>query len=183
MNLENTNWIKGIFVWLILFSHKSSYGNCNNYLFCQIILNFGQTIVSIFLFYLGYGIYESIKKKGFNYVKILPTKSFILFIKFQIILLIFLVKNIFILKIKVTLTKYILSICFIEHIGNSNWFSFTIIFNYLYSHPYFRIFKNKYFFGILLLSFFCFLHVLFSFNYFYPKHFYSVDNILCFILG
>ena len=78
-------------------------------------------------FYSGYGIFESIKKKGILYVKFLPKKATILFIKFQLILLIFLVNNA-LLGFNINIKKYCLSIIFISSIGNSNWFAFTIIF-------------------------------------------------------
>ena len=86
MNLENTNSIKGIFVWLIIFCHKSGYGIKMKYLYIKILGYFGQKVVSMFLFYSGFGIYESIKKKGKIYIKTIPRKATILFIKYQIIL-------------------------------------------------------------------------------------------------
>lgn len=36
MELNNTNAIKGIFVWLIIFRHKTAYGNYEKYLFIKI---------------------------------------------------------------------------------------------------------------------------------------------------
>ena len=89
-------------------------------------------MVSLFFFYSGYGIFESIKKKGILYVKFLPKKATILFIKFQLILLIFLVNNA-LLGFNINIKNYCLSIIFISSIGNSNWFAFTIILLYLYT--------------------------------------------------
>ena len=64
MDLKYTQPIKGIFVWFIIIRHYLSYYKANNnYLYRQIIKYFDQKIVSLFLFYSGFGIYESIKKK------------------------------------------------------------------------------------------------------------------------
>ena len=75
-------------------------------------------MVSIFLFYSGFGIFESIKNKGISYVKTLLKKAVILFIKFQLSLLIFLLNNLF-LGIKLPLKQYLLAIIFKCGIGNS----------------------------------------------------------------
>ena len=123
------------------------------------------------------------KKRGINYVSTLPIKAIILFIKSQLIILIYLATNIFILKNQITLKRYILSVIFKSGLGNSNWFAFTIIVLYLYSYLSFRFIKNKISFGILILCFLCFLHVIFVFKYFYPKQYYTVDTVLCFISG
>ena len=51
--------VKGIFVWLILFCHKRSYGNNKYYIYLIIIGKLGQKVVSMFLFYSSFGICES----------------------------------------------------------------------------------------------------------------------------
>ena len=151
MKLDNTNSIKGIFVWLIIFCHKKKYGIKKKYLFIKIVRNLGQKVVSMFLFYSGYGIYESIKNKGNQYSKTLPYKATIIFLKSQIIILMFLAANIFIFKIKIGLKTYLLSVIFKSSLGNSNWFAFTIIILYFYSYLSFRFIKYKIFFGIIIL--------------------------------
>ena len=183
MELEDTNCIKGIFVWLIIFCHKISYGNQKKYLYYKIAYNLGQKVVSIFFFYSSFGICESIKKKGFDYTKTLKNKAIIIFLKSQIIILMFLITNIFILKNKVTLQTYILSIIFKSSLGNSNWFAFTIIILYFYSYFSFGLAKNNIFLGIIIISLLCFLHTKIVYFYYYPKKIYAVDTILCFVIG
>jgi len=183
MGLENANSIKGIFVWLIIFHHKSVYGIKKNYIYLNITRNLGQKIVSMFLFYSGFGIYESLKTKGENYPRSLLTKAFNLFIKSQIILIIYLIANIFIFKYKITLKIYFLSVIFKSSLGNSNWFAFTIIILYSYSYLSFRFVKNQIFIGIIIISIICFLHVKLVYNFYYPKKIYSVDTVLCFVFG
>lgn len=183
MKIENTSSIKGIFVWLIIFCHKSSYGVKSSYLFRKILFNLGQKVVSLFFFYSGFGIYENVKKKGVNYAKTLPNKAIILFLKFQIILLMYLITNVFILNKTITLKIYLLSFIFKLSLGNSNWFSFSIIMFYLYAFLSFGSLNNKNFIGIILISIICFFHTKLVFNYFYPKSYYAVDTVLCFVVG
>ena len=65
LSKERTTMINGIFVVIVLFSHFNSYATSDiavdkiYYLFFKI----GQLTVTPFLFYSGYGIYESIKNK------------------------------------------------------------------------------------------------------------------------
>ena len=185
MNLENTSSIKGIFVWMIILSHNKSYYKINyNYLYIKILNCLKQKIVSLFFFYSGYGILESIKKKGLKYPESLPKKAIILFIKFQLILLLFIINNL-LLGIKMSVNQYLLSIIFIGSIGNSNWFAYTIICFYFYSFFSFGLIKtnNILFIGIIIISIICYFHGYFTYNFFYPKNLYAVDNILCFLLG
>ena len=74
---------------------------------------------------------------------------------------------------------------FKSNIGNSNWFAFTIICLYIISYLSFRFIKRKknFIIGFFIINILCILHIYFVFNYFYPKKTYSVDNILCFIIG
>ena len=183
MELENTNSIRGIFVWLIIFCHKTKYGVDKNYYFKTIIHYLGQQVVAVFFFYSGFGIFESLKKKGNLYSKTLPQKACILFIKFQLILLIFLVANILVLNNKIRLKKYLESIIFRNSLGNSNWFAFTIIIFYIYSYFSFRFITYRLPFGLIIISFLCFLHSIFVFYYYYPKTIYAVDTILSFVSG
>jgi len=185
MELKNTNAIKGIFVWMIVLSHYRGYYKSNKIYIYRTILNYlGQKMVSLFLFYSGFGIYESIKNKGIKYIRTLPRKIIILFIKTQIIIFIFFLNNL-LLGIKTKLKNYFLSIIFISSIGNSNWFAFTIISFYFYAFISFIFIKNekKFFLGILIITIINFFHVFFVYNYFYPKMRFTIDNTLCFIIG
>ena len=185
MGLKYTNSIKGIFVWIIFMQHYRNYYTKNiKYIYHRILNNLGQKMVSLFLFYSGYGIFESFKKKGIEYIKTLPKKALVLYIKFNLILLIFFLNNI-ILNNKITLKKYILSMIFISDIGNSNWFAFTIIFFYIYCFISFRPIKNSNYIliGIVLITIICIIHFHLVYQYFYPNKLYSIDNTFCFLFG
>ena len=208
MSLENTGSIKGIFVWIIIFCHKRDYIIKKKYIFILIIKNLHQNMVAMFLFYSGFGIYESLKKKGINYSKTLLNKAIkwkihifsiilnrinktnfnihdykdILFLKAQIIILLYLTVNILVVKKKITLNQYLLSIIFYKTLGNSNWFAFTIIAFYLYSYVSFRFIKNIKF-GIIIITHICILHIIFVYNLYYPKNVLPTETTLCFISG
>ena len=184
MDIKNTNQIKGIFVWMILIFHYSSYYKNNIYKYRLILNYFGSKAVSLFFFYSSFGIGESIKNKGKDYIKTLPKKIIILFIKSQLIILIYLIINI-ILKIKITLKKYLLSIIFKSAIGNGNWFAFTILALYFYSYISFFFIKAKshIFVGIIIVNIICIFHIYFVYYLYYPKKGHTVGNILCFIIG
>ena len=83
IELKNTIPIKGIFVWMIILYHYIHYYRRENYkyIYEEILNNFSQKVFSMFLFYSGFGLYESIKKKTNKYVKTLLIKSLIIFIK------------------------------------------------------------------------------------------------------
>jgi peptidoglycan/LPS O-acetylase OafA/YrhL len=138
----------------------------------------------MFLFYSGYGIYESIKKKGNKYSKSLLIKSLIIFIKSQLIILIFALRCI-IYKKKITFKKYALAVFLYSSIGNSNWFAYTIILFYIYAFLSFVFIKNKKYnyLGIIFITILCYLHGNFTYFYYYKRKRYAVDNILPFILG
>ncbi len=185
MDLNNTSSIKGIFVWIIVLQHyRGYYRRDPNYIYHKILNCTRQKMVSIFLFYSGYGIYESIKKNGFNYVMKLPKKGIILLIKFEIILCFYLLINL-ILRIKISFNRYLLAIIFKVGIGNSYWFSFTIISFYLYSYLSFRfIKKTKFIFaGIFFINVISLLHIILIYNFYHQNSLPSVDNILCFNIG
>lgn len=183
MDLKNTSSIKGIFVWLIIFHHKKEYGMKKNYIFDKITAYFGQKLVSMFLFYSGFGIYFSVKKKGINYVKTLPQKAIIIFIKSQIIILMFLITNIFLLKHKISFKLYLFAIIFKSSLGNSFWFAFTIIILYFYAYLSFRFVGTKIFIGIFIINSICILHIILVYNFYYPKMIIAVDTVLCFVFG
>jgi len=185
IDLKNTFSVKGIFVWLIFLRHYIQYyKRKNRYTYETILVCFGQKIVSMFLFYSGYGIYESFKKKGNKYSKSLLTKSLIIFIKSELIILIFVLKCI-IYKNRINLKNYILAAFFYTSIGNSNWFAYTIILFYIYASLSFVFIKNKKYnyLGIIFITILCFLHGNFTYFIYLKKLRFAVDNILPFILG
>ena len=76
LSMRTTNSLRGIFIMLVMLSHFKSY--CSPYTATldviggRISTELGQLIVVMFLFYSGYGVCESIQKKGSGYVRSFP---------------------------------------------------------------------------------------------------------------
>ena len=69
ISIRQTNVIKGIFVILVLLSHGSSYLNLTGVLdtpYKSLQSHLGQMVVSMFLFYSGFGMIKSIMKKRYK---------------------------------------------------------------------------------------------------------------------
>ena len=185
IDLKNTFSVKGIFVWMIIFKHYSGYFKRKNlYIYEIIVRHLDQRVVSMFLFYSGYGIYESIKIKGNKYSKSLLTKSLIIFIKSELMILIFVLRSIIYRK-EITIKDYILSSFFFSTIDNDIWFTYTIILFYIYAFFSFTFIKNKKhnYLGIIFITIICILHGYFTYFFYLKKQRVGVDNILPFILG
>ena len=134
LSLEHTNVIKGIFVILVIFLHSSQYLSLSGmydepYMIFKHFM--GQMIVSVFLFYSGYGVMTSLSKKGFSYVKTIPTRRLIkVLINFDIAVLLYLLLD-FALGQSFDLKTILLSLIAWENIGNSNWYILAILGLYL----------------------------------------------------
>lgn len=127
---KSTNAIKGIFAVIILFSHMRGYITLNDTLadnsFSMILSHIGQLMVVMYLFYSGFGIVESMKRKP-NYFETYPKKRILkTLLHFDLAVLCFLVLSI-VIGTKYFVIDYIT--CWIGwgSIGNSNWFIFDIL--------------------------------------------------------
>ena len=134
ISIDTTTNIKGIFVILVFISHFSQYVDLGG-VYDQPYLDFknhiNQMVVAPFLFYSGFGIMESIKNKGFNYVKSVPSKRFLnLLINFDIAIVLFLITNFF-LNRSYDIKTILLSLIGWKNVGNSNWYIFVTFVLYL----------------------------------------------------
>ena len=146
LSKENTNCIKGIFILIVFYSHLCTYipyQHSKDFLMYDLRSFLGQLMVTMFLFYSGYGIYESIKKKKSNYVNNIPIKRILItLLNFDIAVLTFAVVNQLIGNGK-TLEEILLALTGWGGIGNSNWYIFAILFLYLSTYISFKIFDNS----------------------------------------
>lgn len=134
LSYDMTNAVKGIFILLVFMRHANQYILGSGYDFNSygdaLLLNInsclGQSIVTLFLFYSGYGVMESIKKKGDEYITSFPRKRVLsLLINFDIAVLLY-VFVVVLLNNHVTVKQCILSLFAWESVGNSNWYIFVI---------------------------------------------------------
>lgn len=136
---ERTNSIKGIFILLVFFRHIDpyikkegySYDSVGDAAFSFILSSLGQLIVVMFLFYSGYGVMESIKKKGVSYISSFPKRRILTtLLNFDVAVCAFLIIDL-LLDREVSMSQFFLSLLAWESIGNSNWYIFVVLICYL----------------------------------------------------
>jgi len=190
LSFDTTNSIKGIFIALVFINHIIPYILDSGYvfddslgskLFTFIRLHIGQWIVAMFLFYSGYGVMESIQKKGNDYITALPRKRILTtLVNFDIAVVLFAIVSFFTPN-NYTIKEYLLSFIGWESVGNSNWYIFVIILCYVITFFSFRkykgvnICKHVSIIGCLILV------TIFLLSYFKDSWWY--DTMLCFALG
>ena len=133
MSISQTSAINGFFVAIIFFQHFQTYISHNvydkTYLSLPIVTT--QLIVVSFLFFSGYGLMESKKKKGYSYIKKLPTQRFLkVYFEFAIAICLFLLTN-WILGTTFSAKRILLSFVGWDTVGNSNWYMFATFWFYI----------------------------------------------------
>lgn len=134
LDKKSTTAINGIFVIMIVFSHYSQYANFagiydESYLILREHLN--QMVVATFLFYSGYGMMESLHRKGKAYVLGVPGKFLKLLFTFDVAVLLYLILDIC-LKMEYPLSTILLAFTSWVAIGNSNWYITAILLLYVF---------------------------------------------------
>ncbi|MDL2276707.1 acyltransferase family protein [Breznakia sp. OttesenSCG-928-G09] len=168
-----TTRINGIFVFLVFLSHFSYYIPLNTSLdapFKTFHGLLGQLIVVSFLFYSGYGIMESIKKKGTPYVNTILSNRFLrLLIMFDIAILLFLLTDYF-LGYTFDLKTILLSFIGYESVMNSNWYIFVILILYLLTFISFKVTKNHYYLSAIIQTILCIIFIKIMIDIGKPHH-------------
>lgn len=145
LSRSDTTAVKGIFVFMVFMSHFTQYYQMNTAFdnpYKWLKSNSGQLVVVMFLFYSGYGIYESLKRKGADYIKTFPVNRCLkTLLHLDIAVIIYLIFDLIIGQ-KVTAVNFLLSLVAWKGIGNSNWFMFAIIVQYLLVYIAFTIFRK-----------------------------------------
>lgn len=181
---EQTQAIKGIFVITIFFSHFCSYVFFDKWFdipmksYCSWL---GQLMVVPFLFYSGYGIFESVKKKGRDYIKTFPKKRILkTLVHFDFAILLFLIYDFFFAPEYLSLLKILLSFIAWNSIGNSNWFIFAILCAYVFSYLSLYFTRGNLLKSFISITVLCFFYIAVVSRF---KGGYWVDTILSFPLG
>lgn len=190
LSFDTTNAVKGIFIALVFIKHATPYIFKSGYVFDDSLLSraflfvnaqVGQWIVAMFLFYSGFGIMESIKKKGLPYVHTIPRKRILTtLINFDIAVALFAVIALFLHK-DYPLMTYLLSFIGWEAVGNSNWYIFVIILCYLMVYLCFRTAEDGEYTMGAVICFFLLCISAFFLSRVKPSWWY--DTILCFCVG
>ena len=137
MSMESTTMIKGVFILIIFLTHGEGYltlgSGLDTTLWQYVRMGLGQSVVTMFFLYSGYGIMESFKKKGEAYIKGFPKYRLLkVLIHFDIAVLLFCLMQ---LAFGETYTPSHVLLSFIgwTSMGNSNWFIFDILVAYAIS--------------------------------------------------
>ena len=127
---EATTSVNGVFILIVFISHLRTYMDLQPGLE-WVMKAFSQLMVAMFLFYSGFGVMESIQKKGMSYVKKIPIHRVlhVLAIFIPAVLLYALLD--LILDIPFTTGQFFLSLIAWLNLGNSNWYIFVILCLYL----------------------------------------------------
>ena len=139
--------VSGLFTGFIFCSHFFQYLDLSKInTFDNIGVAFtsvmGQIMVAPFLFYSGFGVVESFKKKGALYTKSYPKKRILkLYIIFINALLLYILLSL-LLGQYYSPTHYILSLFAFSSVGNSNWYVAVILILYFISYCCFKLFDK-----------------------------------------
>lgn len=143
---KNTATINGIFSVLIFLSHSVQYVKLDGVLdapYFDLRSFLGQLVVVTYLFYSGYGIMESARKKGTAYIKAMPkNRLFKLWYHFAIVVILYIITA-FITGRKLDLLKTVFAFTGATSVGNSNWYMFVTFAMYIIIIVAFLIFKKS----------------------------------------
>ena len=145
LSKENTSCIKGVFILIVFISHASTYFTYDlrhSGITLTFLYHISQLMVTMFLFYSGYGIVESIKKKKQKYIDKIPINRILkTLFHFDIVIITYMILN-HILGIKYSILTNLIALTGWESIGNSNWYISTILILYFSTYISFTIFKK-----------------------------------------
>lgn len=179
----DTSVIKGIFILIVFLSHSMSYIDTNiNYSFLSkgLVIFLSQLMVCMFLFYSGYGVLESIKKKGNEYIDNMPKKRILkTLINFDIVVLIYAVLF-FIINGYLSKKQLLFSLVGWDSFGNSNWYIFDILILYTITFLSFSIFDKDNKKGVLLTTLLSLVFIAFIYGY---KDSYWYNTVLAYPFG
>ena len=183
LSKEYTACIKGIFILIVFCSHIITYIPYNptqDNLALFFVKNIGQLMVTLFLFYSGYGVYESIKKKKIKYINGMPkNRIFKTLFHFDIIVLLFILINC-IMGYGNNVLEILSSLIAWSSVGNSNWYIFVILVLYFITYLSFIIFKKENKNAIILCTLLTILTIIALSTY---KESYWYNTMLCYPFG
>lgn len=183
---DKTDSVKGIFILLIVLTHSMgymhgyAYDQAGDACFKWLLACLSQLVVVMFLFYSGYGISESFKKKGMDYVKKMPVHRILTtLLNFDIAVVAFIILCL-IFKVPITVEQSLLSLVAWESVGNSNWYIFVILACYVLTYLVLMLrIRSQALTIVVMLG----LSLLLMFILAPLKPSYWYDTFLCFLAG
>lgn len=143
LSIRQTNVIKGFFLLLVFMSHFCQYAPVNtkaDYFYQLWRMHSGQLLVTLFLFYSGYGTFITVKSKGMAYVQKMPVHRILkTLVNFDAAVCIYLIMQ-YLRGNSYSIKKILLSLTGWESIGNSNWYIFVMLILYIAAWLTFYVF-------------------------------------------
>ena len=187
MSVDKTMSIKGIFIIIVFFAHFNSYvtySSAADVFYLEYFNKIGQCMVTLFLFYSGYGVMESVKKKDMRYVHKMPvTRILGTLFRFDIAIVMFLIVKL-VSGGSFELKQFLLSLVGWDSLGNSNWYIFAILVAYAITYIAFEIFRDKgrYYPAAVFITAGCVAYV-FILAHFNLKQAHWYDTMICYACG
>lgn len=181
---KQTTSINGICVLLVFISHAAKYLKVVGSLdtpYTTLKIHLGQLVVVTFLFYSGYGMTESIKKKGFDYVKGIPAKRLFKVWYHFAIALVFYVILCFCTGRHHPLSRFLLAFTGWSSIVNSNWYMLTTFVLYIAMFIGFIIFRKSKVLATFLTTALVLGFAYFEYKVGQPN--YCYNTVICFPAG
>lgn len=178
-----TDSVKGLFIWLVFFTHFNSYVSYTSALDtagAQINILLGQLVVAMFMLYSGYGISQAILKKGTAYVKGLPKNRLAKVLCHFAMAVVLFYPLARLMGRPTDLLTVVLSLVGWESLGNSNWYIFVILCLYAVSFLGYRLANKNPKLGLWLTTLLSLALLVFLRK---TKPTYWYDTLLCYPLG
>ena len=188
LSKEKTDSIRGIFILLIVLKHSLPYIKRAAYAYegygdIAVDVFFGymsQLVVVMFLIYSGYGVGESYKHKGENYVKQMPRHRILsTFLNFDVAVILYILLVI-VLGHELSFKQAALSLTGWESVGNSNWYIFVILMCYSFTYLSLRWSLPNRGCQVAIVFVLCFFAIMFLSQF---KKTCWYNTILCYPLG
>ncbi len=185
LSRHHTCFINGFFIIYVFLRHISEYGiqlsSLDTKFFELEGHVVGQLLVSTFLFFSGYGIQLSLQNKGKSYAKDLVRKRFLgLLRNFAMAVLIYVAVQYALGKV-FSLQHIALSLVAWSSVGNSNWFIFMSLVEYLIIAVCYVVF-SRYGRVAPVLAAAC-VTLFWTFTICFFKEYYWFNTIMCMPLG
>lgn len=184
MSIESTRAVNGLFTLLVFLSHAVTYVKLSGALdkpYITLKESLGQMVVVTYLFYSGFGMMESIKRKGTDYIRSIPKKRFLkVLIYMDIAVSAFLVLNLLLGK-KMKLKTILLAFTTWESIGNSNWYITAILMLYICVFLGFMVARGNKIAGLIHTTVLCLAFVYLQIRLKRPN--YCYNTMILFLAG
>ena len=183
LSMDSTNAVRGVFILLVFLSHMMQY-----YVYTEevdvlggtVSRALGQMIVVMFMFYSGYGIGESVKRKGSAYIKPFQVnRVFKTWLHFVIGVFIYYVLSL-ILGLKYPASQIWLAFVGWTSIGNSNWYIFAVVVLYIITWIAFSLAKKNNYIAAVVVTLLTVAYIVVM--YFFKENWWF-DTVLCYVAG